>query len=619
MAASYFGGEVKETQRHKLGKLLGSRTRNLLLMSATPHNGKEADFQLFMGLLDADRFEGRFREGVHKADVSDMMRRLTKEELYRFDGAPLFPERRAYTASYALSPEEVDLYQAVTTYVREEMNRADRSGDGSRRNSVGFALQILQRRLASSPAAIHRSLERRRKRLEERLREERLFRSGGSQLVQGPTLPNYDPDDFEEAPGEGLEATEEQIAASATAAQTPAELKAEITILKDLEDRALRLKLSGRDTKWRELESILDDPIMLNPATGSRRKILIFTEPKDTLEYLAQKIVARTGDPASVVVIHGGVAREARRAAIAAFNSDPVVRVMIANDAAGEGVNLQRGAHLMVNYDLPWNPNRLEQRFGRIHRIGQTEVCHLWNLCASNTREGEVYRRLLDKLEEARKALGGKVYDVLGELFEGQALRTLLVDAIRYGDRPDVKAELFRKVDGAVDVSTIETLVSERKLTSEGLDPSIVSAIREEMERAQARRLQPHFIGAFFREAFSLLGGRIVEREKGRFEITRVPGALKERDRLIGRTDPVLDRCARVTFEKSLIAGQPQAELIAPGHPLLDAAVDLILERFQPPARARRRTGGRDGRRNRASSADLPRTCSSRWAQQPRQ
>jgi SNF2 domain-containing protein/uncharacterized protein DUF499 len=125
MAASYFGGEVKETQRHKLGKLLGTRTRNLLLMSATPHNGKEADFQLFMGLLDADRFEGRFREGVHKADVSDMMRRLTKEELYRFDGTPLFPERRAYTASYALSPVEADLYQAVTTYVREEMNAAE--------------------------------------------------------------------------------------------------------------------------------------------------------------------------------------------------------------------------------------------------------------------------------------------------------------------------------------------------------------------------------------------------------------------------------------------------------------------------------------------------------------
>ncbi|SEP49911.1 protein of unknown function [Rhodospirillales bacterium URHD0017] len=584
MAASYFGGEVKETQRHKLGKLLGTRTRNLLLMSATPHNGKEADFQLFMGLLDADRFEGRFREGVHKADVSDMMRRLTKEELYRFDGTRLFPERCAYTASYSLSPAEADLYQAVTTYVREEMNRADRTGDDKRRMNVGFALQILQRRLASSPAAIHRSIERRRKRLEERLREERLMRrQGGSAPLAKPSdLPTYDPDDIEEVPGEEAEATEEQILDQATAAQTLAELEAEIVILSDLEDRALRLKLSGQDAKWRELESILDEPMMLDPATGLRRKILIFTEPRDTLEYLRQKIAARIGDPAAVVVIHGGIAREARRGAIAAFNSDPVVRVMIANDAAGEGVNLQRGAHLMVNYDLPWNPNRLEQRFGRIHRIGQTEICHLWNLCAANTREGEVYRRLLEKLEEARAALGGRVYDVLGELFEGHALRDLLVDAIRYGDRPEKKAELFRKVDGAVDVEAIEKLVAERKLTSEGMDPNAVSKVREQMERAQARRLQPHFIGAFFREAFTMLGGRVAEREKGRFEITRVPSILKERDRLIGRSDPVLDRYARITFEKTLVASQPQAELVAPGHPLLEAIVDVVLERFQP-------------------------------------
>ncbi|MBX9665924.1 MAG: DUF3883 domain-containing protein [Novosphingobium sp.] len=322
--------------------------------------------------------------------------------------------------------------------------------------------------------------------------------------------------------------------------------------------------------------------MMLDQATGMRRKVLIFTEPKDTLEFLQAKIAAHVGDPSAVVVIHGGVAREARRAAIAAFNSDPTVRVMIANDAAGEGVNLQRGAHLMVNYDLPWNPNRLEQRFGRIHRIGQTEVCHLWNLCAANTREGEVYRRLLEKLEEARAALGGKVYDVLGELFEGHALRDLLVDAIRYGDRPEKKAELFEKVEGVVDVEAIERLVAERKLTTEGMTSASVAEIREQMERAQARRLQPHFIGAFFREAFSMLGGRISAREAGRFEILRVPSILKERDRLIGRADPVLDRYARITFDKAFIPGQPQAELMAPGHPLLEALVDVVLERFQP-------------------------------------
>ena len=582
MAASYFGGEVKETRRFKLGRMFSTRTRHLLLMSATPHNGKEADFQLFMGLLDADRFEGRFREGVHKADVSDMMRRLTKEELYRFDGTPLFPERRAYTASFSLSPDEAALYSGVTTYVREEMNRAERGEDGKRRSNVGFALQILQRRLASSPAAIYRSLERRRKRLEERLREELVLKpQARTPLAQAPDLPNYDPDEIDATTGEEAEAAEEEILGEATAAFDLDELRAEIEHLKVLEAQAFRLRQSGQDTKWRELISILDDPIIREPRSGLRRKIIIFTEPRDTLEYLQQKISATVGAD-GVVVIHGGIAREARRAAIAAFNSDPVVRVMIANDAAGEGVNLQRGAHLMVNYDLPWNPNRLEQRFGRIHRIGQIEVCHLWNLCAANTREGEVYLRLLEKLEAAREALGGKVYDVLGELFEGQALRELLVDAIRYGDRPETKAELFRKVDGAVDVAAIEKLVAERKLTSEGMDPNSVSAIREQMERAQARRLQPHFISAFFREAFGLLGGRISERERGRFEITRVPGPLKHRDRLIGRGDPVLERYARVTFDKSLVNGQPQAELVAPGHPLLDAVVDVILERFQP-------------------------------------
>src|SRR5690606_25651930 len=163
----------------------------------------------------------------------------------------------------------------------------------------------------------------------------------GSGLGRAPALPNYDPDDLEEAPGEEAERAEEEIVDRATAATSVAELEAEIVILRDLEARALALKLSGEDAKWRELEAILDEPLMLDPATGHRRKVLIFTEPKDTLEYLRDKIAARIGDPSAVTVIHGGVAREARRAAIAAFNSDPTVRVMIANDAAGEGVNLQ--------------------------------------------------------------------------------------------------------------------------------------------------------------------------------------------------------------------------------------------------------------------------------------
>ena len=307
MSASFFGQEVKYTKRFQLGALAGRLARHFLLMTATPHNGKEEDFQLFMGLLDADRFEGRFREGVHKVDPSDMMRRLVKEELFRFDGSPLFPERRAYTVSYGLSPREEELYEAVTHYVREEMNRADRlAEDGSRRrNNVGFALQILQRRLASSPAAIHESLKRRLSRLESRLEEEKLVRASrdpGFRIavdpVPGPVLDEYD---LEEATSEELEAHEDQLLDRATAAQTIAELEAEIAELRRLERTAHALRRSGEDTKWRELDRILDDPLVHDPARDVRRKIVIFTEARDTLEYLGERIRARIGEPESVV------------------------------------------------------------------------------------------------------------------------------------------------------------------------------------------------------------------------------------------------------------------------------------------------------------------------------
>ena len=585
MSASFYGQEVKYTKRFQLGALVGRLARHFLLMTATPHNGKEEDFQLFMGLLDADRFEGRFRQGVHRVDPSDMMRRLVKEELFRFDGTPLFPERRAYTVSYGLSPGELELYEAVTHYVREEMNRADRlAEDGTRRrNNVGFALLILQRRLASSPAAIHESLKRRMARLRDRLEEEKLLRAGrgARDRIGVDPKPTLDEEDLEEAPGDEVEAHEDQLVDSATAAQTIAELEAEITELRRLERMARVLRHSGEDTKWRELDRILDHPLVHDPSRDVRRKIIVFTEARDTLEYLASRIRARTGEAESVAVIHGSVPRDRRRATIAAFNDDPAVRFLLANDAAGEGVNLQRGAHLMVNYDLPWNPNRIEQRFGRIHRIGQTEVCHLWNLVASQTREGAVYKRLLEKLETARVTLGGKVYDVLGELFEARPLRDLFMEAIRYGEQDEVRDRLFQAIDGAVDVDHINEMVARSKLTREGLDPLTLRRVREEMDRAAAKRLQPHHIRSFFEAAFRDAGGVMRPREKGRFELTRVPAILRDRDRLIGRGDPVLPRYRRICFDKESIGGQPQAALVAPGHPLLDALIDLTLERYR--------------------------------------
>src|SRR5512138_227996 len=215
MSATWFSGEVKYTKRYRLGQLLSSLTRHFLLLTATPHNGKEADFQLFMTLLNGDRFEGKFRDGVHLADTSDMMRRLVKEQLLKFDGTPLFPERIAYTANYTLSDAEADLYKDVTAYVREEFNRAEALQNEGRKGTVGFALTILQRRLASSPEAIYQSLRRRRERLEKRLREEQLLKRGAETRIDtGPTLPVYTLEDIaemEEYPDVEAEQEEEQV------------------------------------------------------------------------------------------------------------------------------------------------------------------------------------------------------------------------------------------------------------------------------------------------------------------------------------------------------------------------------------------------------------------------
>lgn len=581
MSATYFGGEVKYTRRYQLGQKLGQVCRHLLLMSATPHNGKEEDFQLFMALLDGDRFEGRFRDGVHYSDTADMMRRLTKEELLRFDGRPLFPERRAYTAKYELSPQEAALYSAVTEYVRTEMNRVQRFAeeDGKKRNNVGFALQILQRRLASSPAAIYQSLKRRRERLESELAEARLVIKGKGAAITNPALSDEVLRNLDEYGQEEVDEIEELISTGATTAETIEQLELEVQTLKELERMALGVLHSGQDAKWTQLDRILDDNLMVD-ANGNRRKLIIFTEPKDTLYYLLDKVRARIGNPEAVDVIHGGVTREERRKVVERFMQDRDFLVLIANDAAGEGVNLQRG-HLMVNYDLPWNPNKIEQRFGRIHRIGQTEVCHLWNLVAAETREGEVYARLLEKLEAAREALGGRVYDVLGELFEGTALKDLLVEAIQYGERADVKAKLFRAVDGAVDQDHLLELLQRRALTNDTMPAARVQELRLEMERAEAQRLQPHHIQSFFVEAFERLGGQLKRREAGRWEITHVPLAIRERDRQIGTGAPLQKKYERICFEKRCINQQPVATFIYPGHPLLEAVISLVREQHE--------------------------------------
>ncbi|WP_310964092.1 helicase-related protein [Nocardioides terrisoli] len=566
MGAHYFGGKLEKTKRFQLGELLGDITRHLLLMTATPHSGKEEDFQLFLTLLDRDRFEGK---STKSADLDGVMRRLTKEDLLTFEGKKLFPERIAETVPYELTALEYDLYEDVTHYVREGMNRAEKLG-GKRKNTVGFALTVLQRRLASSPEAIYRSLVRRSERLERKKQE--ILNGTYSDTDSKVDLSDLDSDDFN---AEEIEEIEEELLDAATAAQTVEELNAELIELADLTKSAKQVRDVGTDRKWTELSTILQDNALITDDSGWPRKFIIFTEHRDTLDYLHRRITSLIGKPDAVRAIHGGVRRGERRLITEEFTKNRDVQILLATDAAGEGLNLQ-AAHLMVNYDLPWNPNRIEQRFGRIHRIGQEEVCRLWNLVASNTREGEVFTRLLEKLEQMRQTYGGKVFDVLGEAFTETPLRTLLLEAIQYGERPDVKAKMHEVIDASVG-DGLKDLLDERALASENLAEADLQALRAAMDEARARRLQPHYIELAFKAAFNRLGGRIAKREQGRYEIANVPQQI----RAAGK-GPIATKYDRVTFELSKVGGEDlaRADLLAPGHPLHDAVMDEAVRQF---------------------------------------
>ena len=620
MSARRYRGELRRTKRFVLGEALRTRTRHLLLLTATPHNGRNDDFLAFMTLVDPDVFEGQLRrlhntdELAKMPDTSQVMRRIVKENLHTFEGRRLFPERHAHSLTFELSARENELYEAVTNYVRTGMNRALRMQDGGDRRGlmVGFALAGLQRRLASSPAAIYHSLRRRRDRLDEQSSEMRHLAASGNpvswaDLPRGVRIADPEDFDFEDYSDDEWDQIESYAIDAYTAAVTADELAAEVRELTDLVELADAVRSSGDDTKWVQLRDLLrsdrfgvpdtadadgaaadtvgdGSAVDTEVARGSQwdtRKLIVFSEHKDTLSYLQERIAAELGRPEAVVVIHGGIKRHERRAIQDRFRVDPTVRVLVATDAAGEGVNLQV-ANMMVNYDLPWNPNRIEQRFGRIHRIGQRLPCHMWNLVAHETREGQVFHRLFQKIEQQRAVFGDQVYDVLGDSQINVSLRELLMRAIRSDSDPAHAAWMDEVIDG--DIGTqLEGVLSERALVSGLADPASNDEIRRSMALACSRKLLPWFVEAFFSSALRTYGGRITGREGGRFEITRVPATVRAAaDLALG---PVHDRYFRVTFDKAYVeldrscsGSDTQAELIAPGSPLLTAVIRKVDE-----------------------------------------
>ena len=604
MAAHSYGAELRRTKRFALGELLRDRTRHFLLLTATPHNGKNEDFLAFLSLVHPDRFAGQLR-GRPMPDVSDVMRRLVKENLRTFEGKRLFPQRIAESVKFELSEPETELYEAVTNYVRTGMARAaDMQGadaaDRRRGIIIGFALAGLQRRLASSPAAIYHSLRRRCERLDAQATELRRLAATGDpvpvvDLPKGVRLADLEDFDFDDYDDEEFERLEDIFIDAATAAATALELEAEVVELKGLVALADEVRSSTTDTKWVELRKLLRTGGFGRDAAGNGsdgsleapdtpedaatpigpRKLIVFSEHKDTLNYVVDRIRAELGRPEAVITIHGGVKRHDRRELQERFRVDPTVQVLVATDAAGEGVNLQV-ANMMVNYDLPWNPNRIEQRFGRIHRIGQQRPCHLWNLVAHETREGQVFTRLFEKIEQQRGVYGDQVYDVLGDSHINTSLQELLLNAIRADADPAHLAFMDEVIEGEIGQQLVSVL-EERALVAGLADPAANEKIRDLMERSRARKLQPWFVEAFFSAALKSYGGRIVGRESGRFEITRVPAAVRaQADTRLG---PVHDRYARVAFDKDHVRldGADRAELVSPGTPLLAAVVNKVL------------------------------------------
>ena len=621
MSAHRYGDELRRTKRFVLGEALRECTRHLLLLTATPHNGKNEDFLAFMTLIDPERFAGRLRDGSGGGsgaetdgdgpampDVSDVMRRLVKENLRTFEGKRLFPQRHAHSLNFELSEPEAELYKEVTDYVRNGMNRAARmreEGDKSRGIIVGFALAGLQRRLASSPAAIYHSLRRRRDRLNDQAAElRRLVASGGPvpvvDLPKGVKIADLEDFDFDDYGDSEREDLEDVVIDAATAAGTAEELEAEVEELKELVKLADGVRRSAVDTKWLQLRDLLrsdrfaaatpsdssDSGLDTSADSDTARKLIVFSEHKDTLDYVAERIESELGRPEAVVRIHGGIKRHDRRSIQDRFRVDPTARVLVATDAAGEGVNLQV-ANMVVNYDLPWNPNRIEQRFGRVHRIGQHRPCHLWNLVAFETREGKVFERLFAKIEEQRGVYGDQVYDVLGDAQINLSLRDLLMRAIASDEDPAHVEWMDEVIDDDIG-RQMQGVLDERALVAGLADPAANDKIRRDMEIARARRLQPWFVESFLTEALRLYSGRIAGRERGRFEITRVPAAVRAHAE--ADLGPVHDRYERVTFDKAHIQpnraseGPPgasmRADLISPGTPLLAAVVNKVMVDF---------------------------------------
>lgn len=540
LSARRYGTKADPTQRYYLAAALAERTDSLLLLSATPHNGDRYAFHALLTLLDEYGFPDL--DSVTRSQVARVAIRRTKGEILDERGRPVFVQRNVQTLPVEFSPAEEGLYRAVTAYVAEGYNLAREQ----KNRAAGFLMVLFQKRMVSSIEAIRRSLERRLQGLEK-------LRTGGEPAIELSKEETRKLDDYLTDPDSLSDAEREELERRLESLPVFARVDIEIAKLRELCTMAREIRV---DTKADTLLTFLHDLFREREV-----KVLVFTEYRDTLHYLERMVEGRGWKH---VTIHGDMSMNARRASQRQFE-DTGTSLLLATDAAGEGLNLHWKCHLMVNYELPWNPNRIEQRIGRLHRYGQKRDVRVHNLFVTNTREDRILARLLERLEQIRADMPGEVYDVLGSLMTGIDLQELLISALAENRPAEATAEQAARAaeERARMLAVVEgdLLMDVRRYDHKRALDLLQDARRVSATGEDLYRLAESFLtsrGAKIRPG----------RAPGMVKITAVPPELQK--------PGVRPEYERATFDRSVAreTRPDEVDFIAFGHPLFDAIIE---------------------------------------------
>lgn len=560
------GDDLRRTGRYELVEALSKNCERILLLTATPHQGDVDQFHNFLRLLDPEQFvSDQVNPEMLRMENSPWFLRRIKEELRDFDGRKLFKKRFAQTVPFELSTAEEHLYKEVTKYINKFLGKTK----GRKQAAVALARTVLQRRLASSLNAIFSSLKRRRQRFADLLEE----LDGLSPEEQHARLVNLGkPVDSEKESDDYEEDEQESLAIESTAAERMDQLRDELYELERLVKLADQTIKTGTEAKLNELKEKLQEAQFAELKDG-RGKLLIFTEHRDTLNYLKENL-EKWGY--TTCEIHGGMNPLARKQAQRDFQLNR--QICLATEAAGEGINLQF-CRLMINYDIPWNPNRLEQRMGRIHRIGQTHDVYIFNFVAINTVEGRVLEKLLTKLEEIRTAMGDRVFDVVGQLLQLNDIR--FEDVVKEATYSKASEENALEQLEQIDPQRLEELeqATGLALATSHVDLSRIRRTQSQDFRSEEQRLMPRYIEEFFKRSCEFLSVNLEVRADGLWRVPYVKEEFRSNNlEAVRRLGTVEKNYPKLSFYKEQIANpnHQDADLLSPGHPLFAAIAERL-------------------------------------------